>query len=140
MKYRFKDLQIGQGVVREFPVTEQMGQQFAQLSGDFNPIHFDEDYAGKTMFEGKIAHGMLVGGFISGVLGNDFPGEGTIYLKQDLKFLRPVRYGDTIQVRVTIAEKDEDRFRLKLSTDCYNQKEELVVEGMALVMLKDEEE
>lgn len=140
MKYRFKDLQIGQGVKRDFPVTEEMGQKFAELSGDFNPIHLDESYAEKTMFKGKIAHGILVGGFISGVLGNDFPGEGTIYLKQDMKFVRPVRYGDTVQVRVTITDKDENKSRLELSTDCYNQNEELVVSGNALVMLKDEEE
>ncbi len=140
MKYCFKDLQVGQGVTRDFPITEEMGRQFAELSGDFNPIHLDDEYAKKTMFGGKIAHGILVGGFISGVLGNDFPGEGTIYLKQDMKFVRPVRYGDTIQVRVTITNKDESKSRLELSTDCYNQKEELVVSGNALVMLKDEEE
>lgn len=132
---RIEDLRIGQGAEREFLVTEDMGRKFAGLTGDFNPLHLDGEYAGQTAFKGKIAHGMLVAGFISGVIGNDFPGKGSIYMKQDLSFLRPVRYGDVIRVRVEAAGIDDAESRVELKTDCYNGRGEKVISGTALVML-----
>lgn len=133
--YHIKELKIGQNVEKEFLVTEEMGKKFAELSNDFNPVHVNQEYAEKTMFKGKIAHGMLIGSFISGVIGNDFPGEGTIYMKQDLKFVKPVRYGDSIRVRVEVVEINMDQSRVELQTNCYNQKNEKVVDGTALVLL-----
>ncbi len=133
----FDDLYVGQEYTREFPVTEEMGRAFAQISQDFNLLHLDEDYAKQTMFQGRIAHGMLVASFISGVLGNDFPGVGTVYLEQNLKFVRPVRYGDVISVIIQVMDKDVVTNRIKLSTICRNEAGKNVIEGMAEVMKKE---
>lgn len=133
--YSVKNLKIGQGVEKEFFIDEELGKRFAEISGDFNPVHLEEAYAKKTRFGGKIVHGMLLGSFISGILGNEFPGEGTIYLKQDFCFLKPVRYGDRIKICVIVNSIDEEKSRVELQTDCYNQNEEKVLLGKALVML-----
>lgn len=132
----FDDLYVGQEYTREFSVTEEMGRAFAQISQDFNLLHLDEDYAKRTMFQGRIVHGMLVASFISGVLGNDFPGVGTVYLEQNLKFVRPVRYGDVISVIIQVMDKDVVTNRIKLSTICRNEAGKNVIEGMAEVMKK----
>ena len=134
--YSIHDLNTGDRFEKIFDIEEQMGEKFAELSQDFNPIHLNQDYAEKTMFQGKIAHGMLVASFISGVIGNDFPGEGTIYLKQDLKFVSPVRYGDKIRVCVEVSEIEIERARVTLQTDCYNQNNEKVIAGTALVKVR----
>lgn len=137
MKHYYQDFSVGQSFQKDFFISEELGQSFAQISGDFNPVHLDEEYAKGTMFGKRIAHGMLLGSYISGVLGNDFPGEGTIYLKQDMKFMKPVYYGDTITISVTVLEMDDARNRMTLETNCYNQGSELVLAGTALVMLKN---
>ena len=84
---KIEELYVGQTYLKKFHVKEEMGQKFAELSGDFNPIHLDGEFAKDSRFNGKIAHGMLVASFISGVIGNDFPGQGSIYMKQELKFI-----------------------------------------------------
>lgn len=137
MGVRFDELYEGQEYCKEFQVTEEKGMQFAEVSGDFNPLHLDEEYAKATMFRGKIAHGMLAAGFISGVLGNDFPGEGTVYLDQQLNFVRPVRYGDFITVVVTVERIVKETHRVRLRTVCRNQDGKNVIEGYATVMKKD---
>ena len=137
MKHYYQDFSVGQSFQKDFFISEELGRSFAQISGDFNPVHMDEEYAKGTMFGKRIAHGMLLGSYISGVLGNDFPGEGTIYLKQDMKFMKPVYYGDTITISVTVLEMDDARNRMTLETNCYNQGSELVLAGTALVMLKN---
>src|SRR5476649_1967514 len=83
-------------------VTAQDVEAFARVSGDDNPVHLDEAYAASTRFKKRIAHGMLTASYISALLGSRFPGRGTIYLKQELAFLRPVYLGDTIEVRATV--------------------------------------
>lgn len=137
MKHYYQDFSVGQSFQKDFFISEELGRSFAKISGDYNPVHLDEEYARGTMFGKKIAHGMLLGSYISGVLGNDFPGEGTIYLKQDMKFTKPVYYGDTITISVTVLEMDDARNRMTLETNCYNQASELVLAGTALVMLKN---
>lgn len=137
MKHYYQDFSVGQSFQKDFFISEELGRSFAQISGDFNPVHLDEEYARGTMFGKRIAHGMLLGSYISGVLGNDFPGEGTIYLKQDMKFMKPVYYGDTITISVTVLEMDDARNRMTLETNCYNQASDLVLAGTALVMLKN---
>ena len=137
MKHYYQDFSVGQSFQKDFFISEELGQSFAQISGDYNPVHLDEEYAKGTMFGKRIAHGMLLGSYISGILGNDFPGEGTIYLKQDMKFMKPVYYGDTITISVTILEMDDARNRMTLETNCYNQESELVLAGTALVMLRN---
>ena len=136
--YTIQELREGLTVQEEFPVTEQMGIEFAGVSGDTNPVHLDQDYAKATRFGAKIAHGMLIGSFISNVIGTRMPGEGSIYMKQEMTFLRPVYYGDRVTVEVAVNALQKDRNRAVLSTDCYNQKGEKVLAGEALVMPKEE--
>ena len=137
MKHYYKDFAVGQSFQKDFFISEDLGHRFAQISGDYNPVHLDEEYAKDTVFGTRIAHGMLLGSYISGVLGSDFPGEGTIYLKQDLKFIKPVYYGDTITISVTVLEMDDARKHITLETHCNNQASEPVLTGTALVMLKN---
>lgn len=136
--YTIQELREGLTVQEEFPVTEQMGIEFSGVSGDTNPVHLDQDYAKATRFGAKIAHGMLIGSFISNVIGTRMPGEGSIYMKQEMTFLRPVYYGDRITVEIALKALQKDRNRAVLSTDCYNQKGEKVLAGEALVMPKEE--
>lgn len=136
--YTIQELRKGLTVQEEFPVTEQMGIEFAGVSGDTNPVHLNQDYAAATRFGAKIAHGMLIGSFISNVIGTRMPGEGSIYMKQEMTFLRPVYYGDRVTVEVAVKALQKDRNRAVLSTDCYNQKGEKVLAGEALVMPKEE--
>jgi 3-hydroxybutyryl-CoA dehydratase len=107
---------------------------FAAVTGDLNPAHVDETFAQESIFQGKVAHGLLTASLISAVLGTRLPGPGTIYLSQDLKFRRPVRIGDTITATVEVTELIPERNLARLKTTCTNQKEELVLEGTALVM------
>ena len=106
---------------------------YAGITGDFNPAHVNEEYAKKTFFKTRIAHGMLLGGFISAVLANQLPGPGTIYMKQELSFLAPVRIGDTITARVEVIEAVTEKNRVRLKTTCTNQEGKLVMDGEAMV-------
>lgn len=133
-----KELSAGQSVEKEFLVTEEIGAAFAEVSQDNNPVHLDEAYAKKTRFGRKIAHGMLMGSYISSMIGMELPGEGTIYMKQELTFLRPVYYGDRIRVEIRVCELQEEKKRAVLSTNCYNQNGEQVIGGSALVKPREE--
>ena len=108
-------------------ITEELVNDFARVIGDFNPVHTDQAYAEKTMFKGKIAHGALSIGFLSTVLGNILPGHGTIYLSHEIKFLAPVRIGDTLMVRVEVVELIPEKNRTKFRTTCINQNGQMVV-------------
>ena len=108
---------------------------FADLTGDHNPVHVDEEFAKTTRFGRRIAHGMLTASLISSVLANKLPGEGSVYLGQTLKFVAPVFPGDTITARVTVKEIREDKPIVKLDTVCLNQRNELVIRGEATVMV-----
>ena len=125
---------IGESASVAKTVTETDVYLFAGITGDLNPAHTNEVAASKTMFGGRIAHGMLSAGFISAVLGMQLPGPGTIYLGQELKFTKPVRIGDTVTATCTVVEKDDAKNRLKLETICTNQDGDIVVKGMATVM------
>ena len=131
-------LTIGQSASFTKRITENDINAFAEVSGDHNPIHVDEEAAKKSVFGRRIAHGMLSASFISAVLGMYLPGEGTIYLGQNLKFLKPVDIGDEITAKVTVAEVvNEDKGIYKLSTQCFNQKDEMVIDGEATVKYLD---
>src|SRR5947209_13379807 len=106
---------------------------FALVSGDHNPIHLDAEYAEKSLFGKRIAHGFLIGSLISAVLGNDMPGPGSIYLGQTLKFLAPIHIGDTVTVTVKVVAIREDKRIITLHTDCTNQHGTLVLSGEATV-------
>lgn len=115
-------------------ISEYDVYAYAGISGDFNPAHINAVEAEKSMFKGRIAHGMLSAGLISAVLGTQLPGPGTIYMGQELKFLRPVKFGDTITAKVEVLERIEEKNRLILRTYCYNQNDEIVIDGKATVM------
>lgn len=136
MGIHVSELYVGQEYCKTFQVTEEKGRAFADVSQDFNRLHLDEEYAKNTMFGGRIAHGMLAASFISGVLGNDFPGCGTVYLEQNLKFVRPVRYGDEIGVMIKVLDINEISGKIKLSTVCRKQDGKTVIEGYAYIMKK----
>ena len=127
--------QIKVGDIAEFAktVTETDVYLYAGITGDFNPAHVNEAYAKNTFFKTRIAHGMLTAGFISAILANQLPGSGTIYLKQELSFLAPVRMGDTITGRVEVLELIAERNRVRLKTSCTNQDGVMVLDGEALV-------
>lgn len=128
------DLAVGQSASTAKTVSEADVYLFAGLTGDLNPAHVNESYAQTTRFGGRIAHGMLSAGLISAVIGMQLPGPGTIYLGQDLKFLAPVRIGDTVTATVTVKELDQDRNRAVLETVCENQAGTKLIAGQALVM------
>lgn len=115
-------------------ISETDIYNFAGIVGDFNPMHVNESYAQESMFKHRIAHGLISVGLISTVLGNYLPGEGTIYLNQTVRFLKPVFIGDTITAIVKVTSKDEIKNRIKLSTICINQNGEMIISGEAEVI------
>ena len=114
-------------------ITETDVYLYAGITGDLNPAHVNEEYANKTYFKTRIAHGMLMAGIISAVVGTILPGPGTVYLKQELEFLSPVHFGDTITAWVEVVEILGNRKHVRLRTTCVNQEGETVVDGEALV-------
>lgn len=133
------DLKVGERDSFTKTVTESDVSTFAGLIGDFNPIHVDAEYARKSRFGRRVAHGMFAGGLISAVLGNKLPGPGSIYLSQQLEFLAPVFIGDTITAVVEITSWRPDKRIVTLKTDCFNQDERQVVTGKAVLMLDQPE-
>ena len=117
-------------------ITQDDIEKFADLSGDRNSIHLDQNYAQRTRFQGCIAHGMLTSSLISNVIGNELPGLGSIYLSQTLKFVAPVFPGDTITARVTVSSVRPDKPIVTLETACTNQRGEAVVKGEAVVLVE----
>ncbi|ARE39544.1 Acyl dehydratase [Rhodovulum sp. P5] len=113
-----EDLEIGMCRHLRKEITDLDIELFAQVSTDRNPVHLDDDYAMETIFEGRIAHGMLTAGLISAVIGEQLPGHGTIYLGQSLKFLAPVRPGDVVVAEVEVMDIDYGKRRVKLDTRC----------------------
>lgn len=129
-----QEIQMGDVSTFTKTVTEGDITLFAGVSGDFNPAHINAVEAEKGMFGRRIAHGMLSAGFISTVLGTQLPGPGTIYLGQELRFVKPVFIGDTVTAICTVVERNEEKNRLKLETVVENQNGEKVITGYATVM------
>lgn len=129
-----QDLAVGQSASTSKTISEADVYLFAGITGDLNPAHVNEAYASETMFGGRIAHGMLSAGLISAVIGMQLPGPGTIYVGQDLKFLAPVRIGDTVTATVTVKELNQEKNRAVLETVCENQAGKKLIAGQALVM------
>ncbi|WP_297576471.1 MaoC family dehydratase [uncultured Deefgea sp.] len=118
-------------------LTETDVVLFAGISGDNNPMHIDEEFASQTQFAGRIAHGMLTASLISTVIGTKLPGPGCIYMGQNLRFVKPVRIGDTVTARVTVLEIQLEKQRVKLLTECW-VKGEVVLTGDALVWVPEQ--
>ena len=128
-----EELHLGDTAEFSKTISESDIYLYAGITGDFNPAHINEAYASKTFFKTRIAHGMLLGGFISAILGNQLPGNGTIYIRQEMNFLSPVRIGDTIVARAEVIEILPEKNRVRLKTTCLTQEGTLVLEGEALV-------
>ncbi|MBS0295290.1 MAG: MaoC family dehydratase [Proteobacteria bacterium] len=130
-----EDLSAGQSAETVRTVTAQDIDRFAEVSGDFNPVHVDEAYASTTPFKSRIAHGMLAAGFISAVLGSKLPGPGAIYVSQTLNFKRAIRIGDEVLVRVEVTAIDEKKAIVTLKTVC-SVGRKAMVDGEAVVSVQ----
>lgn len=128
-----EDIEIGMIRTLRKVVTDRDIEMFAEVSTDRNPVHLDDDYAQDTIFEGRIAHGMLTAGLISAVIGEQLPGHGTVYLGQSLKFLAPVRPGDMVLAEVEVTNIDHSKRRVTMETRCLvNGKKVLIGEATVL--------
>ena len=128
-----EDMEIGMSRYLEKIVTDRDIELFAEVSTDRNPVHMDDDYAQDTIFQGRIAHGMLTAALISAVIGEQLPGHGTVYLGQTLKFLAPVRPGDMVLAEVEVTDIDHSRRRVTMNTRCLvNDKKVLVGDATVL--------
>jgi 3-hydroxybutyryl-CoA dehydratase len=132
--YYLEDLTVGMTARYARTVTEADLVLFAGLSGDSNPVHMNEVYALATPFKGRIVHGMLSASFLSTAIATKLPGPGSIYVSQNLKFRAPVRIGDTVEARVTVAEIIPGKNRVVLKTTC-SVGETVVIDGDATVMV-----
>lgn len=128
-----EDIEIGMIRSLRKVVTDRDIEMFAEVSTDRNPVHLDDEYAQDTIFEGRIAHGMLTAGLISAVIGEQLPGHGTVYLGQSLKFLAPVRPGDMVLAEVEVTNIDHSKRRVTMETRCLvNGKKVLIGEATVL--------
>lgn len=132
--YYFEDLSVGMVGVFAKTVTEADVVAFAGISGDFNPVHVNEEFAKATPFKGRIAHGMLSAAFISTVFGTRLPGPGCIYVSQALRFKAPVRIGDTVTARVEVTDLNAEKKRASFKTTC-SVDSTVVLDGEATLMV-----
>lgn len=129
-------LQAGDKALRSLTITDETIRAFADVTGDTNPVHLDDNFAAGTRFGRRIAHGMIAAGLISAALANDLPGPGTVYLNQTLKFKLPVYPGDTVTATVEVLSVRPDKPIVTLSTICTNQDDKVVLEGEAVVLFE----
>ena len=124
--FKYEDLEIGQSHETVHEITADDIQRFAEVSGDFNPLHMSDEYAATTMFEKRIAHGALTASYISGILGNNLPGPGAIFTHLSMRFRRPVYIGSEVTVRAEVIEKQDKGNRVTLKVSC-------IVEGKPVI-------
>lgn len=129
-----QEMELGSNASMSKTISESDVYLFAGITGDHNPAHINEAASSQTPFGGRIAHGILSAGLISAVLAMKLPGPGTIYLGQELRFTKPVRFGDTVTATCTVSDLTPEKNIAKLETICTNQKGEVVIKGMATVM------
>ena len=128
-----KELKVGEWAEFTKTISESDVYLYAGVTGDLNPAHINEEYAKNTFFKTRIAHGLLSAGLISTVLGNELPGPGSVYIRQELNFLAPVHMGDTVTARAEVIEILSEENRVKLKTSCINQNDATVLDGEAMV-------
>lgn len=128
-----RDVQVGKNFSFSRSISDGDIQRFAEITGDFNPLHLNLEYSRKTRFKERIAHGFLTASLISAAISKEFP--GAIYLSQSLKFIKAVKIGDKVTALIKILSKDEKHNILKLSTICFNQHNEEVIQGDAVIMI-----
>ena len=134
------DFYTGQTASCSKTITETDFVMFAGISGDFNPIHIDSEYAKSTRFQKRIAHGLLTSSLLSQLLGVHLPGKGSVYLEQSLAFKHPVFISDTITATGTVTEWKEEKRILKLLTESHNQNGDLILTGTAAMLVPKEGE
>lgn len=134
---RESTISIGDTASLTKTVSEADISLFAGVTGDLNPLHIDKEFAKKSRFGERIAHGLLSAGLISAVLGTRLPGPGSIYLSQSLNFHKPVKIGDTITATVKVSAYNEEKRIVTLETTCYNQDGVMVLSGEAVVLLEE---
>jgi 3-hydroxybutyryl-CoA dehydratase len=130
---KVEPLTVGQKYVTKFEITPQMVQDFANVSGDFNPIHLDAEFASQTPFKKPIAHGLLTAALMSGIMGVTFPGPGTILIENSMKFVRPVFVGDTITFEILVEERRADKPICVLLCRVLNSAGQVTSEGRTVV-------
>ena len=135
-KFKFEELEIGQKETFQITVTESMINEFANISGDFNPIHTDQEFAKETQFKNKITHGMLLASFFSRIVGMHLPGENSTYLSQSAQFIKPCFPGEKITIQGEITDKSESTRIITLKTQIFNTSNECLVSGEAKVVVR----
>ena len=130
--YILEELHVGMTAEKIVEVTEARINMFAEASDDFNPLHIDEEFASKTAYRGRIAHGLLSASFGSAVVGTILPGAGSIYVSQTLQFHYPVRIGDTVLIRITVLSVDPETARVELNCEGFVE-DRLIMDGIAVV-------
>ena len=127
---------IGESAHISKTVSDADVELFAKVTGDYNPVHLDEEFATNTRFKGRIAHGLLSAGLISAVLGTKLPGSGSIYLSQSLRFIHPVRIGDRLTAEVIVTDWNSSKKIVRLDTRCFNQDDVNVLTGQAVLLVE----
>jgi len=128
---------LGERAERSMRVTDEQIEAFAKLSGDRNPVHFDDAFAKRLGFEGHIAHGAVTAALLSAVLGMDLPGPGSVFLEQRIRFLKPVRPGETITAALEVVRVREDKPIITLTASVTNDAGARVADGELVVLLRD---
>lgn len=136
--YKYEDLEVGMAYETHHKITEADIQAFADVSGDRNPLHMDEEFAKTTIFGQRIAHGALTASYISGILGNNLPGPGAIFIGLSMRFKRPVFIGSEVTVRAEVAEKQDRGNRVSLKVTC-SVEDKVVISGEAQVVAPSRE-
>ena len=132
--YNMEELYVGQYYEKDYIITEDIGQEFAKISQDYNPLHLDSEIASNSRFGKKIVHGMLIGSYFSGIIGNTFPGAGSVYISQEILFKRPVYYDMVVTIRVEIIKINSEKKHVFLKTQCFDRDENLLVDGNAKIL------
>tara|TARA_B110000438_G_scaffold268334_1_gene283825 strand:- start:47 stop:469 length:423 start_codon:yes stop_codon:yes gene_type:complete len=135
-EYQFNDIKIGQTETFELVITESMLDDFARLSGDYNPLHMNENYANSTIFKRRVCHGMLVASFFSQLVGMYIPGKNALYFSQTLKFIHPCFIDDTLKIEGKVLDKSESTKLITLKTSVFNDIGKCIIDGQAKVLVR----
>ncbi|MFK5884219.1 MAG: MaoC family dehydratase [Candidatus Izemoplasma sp.] len=134
MTYNIDEIKIGYKLRKETLIEEKNVELFGKLVADLNPAHFDNEYASKTIFKKRIAHGMFIGSLFSSIFGMDYPGRGSIYLSQSLKFTAPVYFNDLITSEIIVKEIIKEKNKVIFTCTATNQDGRTVIIGEAVIM------
>ena len=137
-KYTFDEIEIGLTKQFQITITESMVDNFAKLTGDFSPIHMDEDYASTTTFQKRVVHGMLLASFLSKIDGMYLPGKHALYFSQSLDFRHPCFLGDTITISSVVIDKSSSTKILKIESKITNQDGKILLSGIGCVIVRDD--